>query len=65
MVKVSEIGRNRGVAVRIDQKRGKGSHSTLYYGERKTVLKDQRKEISPGLLSRMIRQLGLERGDFR
>ena len=65
MVKVSEIGRSRGVAVRIDHKRGKGSHSTLYFGERKTILKDRRKEISPGLLSRMNRQLGLERDDFR
>ena len=62
---MSEIGRNRGIAVRIGHKRGKGSHSTLYFGERKTILKDRRKEISPGLLSRMIRQLGLERDDFR
>ena len=47
MVKVSEIGRSHGVAVRIDHKRGKGSHSTLYFGERKTILKDRRKEIPP------------------
>ena len=60
-----EIGRRRGVPVRIDSKRWKGSHVMVYYGPRKTVVKDRRKEIGAGLLSSMIRQLGLEREDFR
>ena len=63
--RVIEIGGTRGVVVRSDSKRGKGSHITLYYGDRKTVVKDRRKEIGAGLLSGMIRQLGLERSDFR
>ena len=50
--------------MRIDTKRGKGSHITVYYGARKTVVKDRRKEIPAGLLSAMIRQLGLDRSDF-
>ena len=62
--RVFEIGRERGVPVRIDAERGKGSHMTLYYGSRFTVVKDRRKEIGPGLLSSMIRQLGLDRRDF-
>ena len=45
---VHAIGNKRGVPVRIDAKRGKGSHITLYYGTRKTVVKDRRKEIGPG-----------------
>ena len=60
-----ELGRQRGVPVRTDAKRGKGSHITLYYGTRKTIGKDRRKEIGTDLLSSMIRQLGLERTDFR
>ena len=31
----------------------------------KTVVKDRRKDLAPGLLSAMIRQLGLDRCDFR
>ncbi len=62
--RISEIGRERGVPVRIDTKRGKGSHVTLYYGSRFTIVKDRRKDIGPGLLSSMIRQLGLDRRDF-
>ena len=56
---------DRGVAVRVEVKRGKGGHLILYYGARKTVVKDRRKEIGAGLLLSMIRQLGLERNDFR
>ena len=63
--RVTELGRERNVPVRIDAKRGKGSHVTLYYGDRKTMVKDRRKEIGPGLQSAMIRQLGLDTSDFR
>ena len=62
--RVSEVARISGVSVRIDSKRGKGSHVTLYYGSRKTTVKDRRKEISAGLLSAMVRQLGLSRSDL-
>ena len=63
--RVEQIGRSNDVAVRVDAKRGKGSHVTLYYGERLTVVKDRRKEIKPGLLAAMIRQLGLNPAEFR
>ncbi len=63
--RVFDLGGVRDVAVRIDNKRGKGSHITLYYGGRKTIVKDRRKEISRGLLAAMIRQLGLDPNDFR
>ena len=63
--RVSELAVERGVPVRLDYRRGKGSHATLYFGARKTVVKDRRKEIPLGLLSAMIRQLDLQSSDFR
>ena len=65
ITRVFELGAERAVSVRLDTKRGKGSHVTLYYGTCKTVVKDRRKELAPGLLSAMIRQLGLNRSDFQ
>jgi mRNA interferase HicA len=44
--------------------KGKGSHAALYYGLRRTTLKDRRKEIWPGLLRAMLRQLGLTPRDL-
>ena len=63
--RVVEVGRQRGVPVRIDMKRGKGSHLMLHYGDRKTIVKDRRKELGPGLLVAMLRQLGLTDRDVR
>jgi mRNA interferase HicA len=45
--------------------KGKGSHVLLLYGDdHRTIVKDRRKELGTGLLSAMIRQLGLQRSDF-
>ena len=63
--KARKIGREHSVSVRIDTKRGKGSHITIYYGARKTVVKDRRKELPSGLLSAMARQPGLTSGHVR
>ena len=63
--RLRQLGRERGVVVRFDQERGKGSHGTLYFGNRFTVLKDRRDEIRPGLLHAMLRQLGLTERDLQ
>jgi len=63
--KLQRLGRERGVVVRFDQERGKGSHGTLYFGDRRTILKDRRAEIRPGLLHAMLRHLGLSEQDLR
>jgi mRNA interferase HicA len=63
--RIEALGAARGIPVRFDKTRGKGSHSTLYYGERLTVVKDRRKECGPGLIAKMLADLGLTRSDLR
>jgi mRNA interferase HicA len=58
------LGRRREVEVRFLKRRGKGSHGTLYFGARKTIVKDRKKELSRGLLMDMLRQLGLDPRDL-
>jgi mRNA interferase HicA len=62
--RLKRLGSERGVEVRLDEPKSKGSHAALYYGTRRTTLKDRRKEIGPGLLSALLRQLGLSRRDI-
>ena len=62
--RVRRLGRSRGVQVRLDVRRGKGSHGRLYYGERFTTIKDRKKELSAGLLADMVTQLGLSKEDI-
>ncbi len=63
--RITVLGTTRGIPVRFDKTRGKGSHGTLYYGDHFTVVKDRRKECGPGLLGKMLADLGLSRRDLR
>lgn len=44
---------------------GKGSHGTLRFGDKKTTMKDLKKEIGPGLLKAMLMRIGLEIKDIK
>jgi mRNA interferase HicA len=62
--KVKRLGQSRGINVKFETKRGKGSHGTLYFGSCRTILQDLKKELPPGTLHAMLRQLGLAMKDF-
>jgi mRNA interferase HicA len=59
-----KFGRKAGVTVRFVEGRGKGSHGTLYFGDRKTIVKDRKKEITRDLFHDMCRQLGIDPKDL-
>ncbi len=63
--RLQRLGKQRGVTVGFVAERGKGSHGTVYFGQRFAVLKDRTKELSPGLLAATLKQLGLDRADLR
>ena len=52
------------IEVRFEARLGKGSHGRLYYGNRFTTVKDRKKEVGPGLLQKMLDDLGLSKTDI-
>ena len=56
--------RGRNLAVRFVASEGPGSHGTLYAGDRKTTVKDRKKEIGKGLLAKMLDDLGIDGDDI-
>lgn len=58
--KVKALGRQCGVAVSLDAKRGKGSHQTLYFASAFTVVRNPKDELKTGTLHAMCSQLGLK-----
>lgn len=44
--------------------RGSGSHGTLYVGGHLTIVKDLKKELGPGLLFDMCKQLRIRKEDL-
>ena len=62
--RIRRLGRRRGVPVAFVAERGKGSHGTLYYGDRLTIVRNPRDELKTGTLHAMLEQLGLNLTDL-
>ncbi len=62
--RVRKLGRERGIAVSFVAERGKGSHGTLYFGERRTIVRNPKDELKKGTLGAMLRQLGIQRDEL-
>ena len=58
------LGKCRGVAVRLDASRGKGSHQTLYFGRRFTVVRNPKDELKDGTFHGMCIQLDIKPADL-
>ena len=58
--RLRRLARRRGVDLRYEPRRGKGSHGQLWLGDRRTVMKNPRKEIGRGLLRSMLADLGVD-----
>lgn len=64
IARVLQLARVRNLPARVDEKRGKGSHVTLYLGSRLTVVRNRKDELKTGTLHAMCRQLGIRREDL-
>ena len=62
--RIKALADERGVPFRIERKRGKGSHSTPYFGDRRTVVPDLKREAKAGTLHAILRQPGIESKEF-
>ena len=56
IVRVRKWARSRNLEVRFVASQGAGSHGTLHAGDRKTTVKDRKKEIGKGLLNKDARR---------
>lgn len=59
-----KLAKDRGLVARMDKKRGKGSHVTLYYGDRHTIVRNPKDELKKGTLNAMLKQLGLDKDEI-
>jgi len=62
--KIRKLGRKRGITVKFIPERGKGSHGTLYYGDRLSIVRNPKDELKTGTLHAMLNQLDLSITDL-
>lgn len=61
---VRAYARKQGIGCRWVPQRGSGSHGTLYLGTSFTMVKDLKKDLGPGLLAAMCKQIGIREEDL-
>jgi hypothetical protein len=52
------------LAFEFDPRHGKGSHGRILPGERITAIKSSNKALGPGLLRKMLKDLGIDPREF-
>lgn len=62
--KVQSLAKTRGLSSRVDEKRGKGSHVTLYLGGQLTIVRSPKDELKTGTLHAMCKQLGIRKDEL-
>ena len=62
--KLKILAKKQGIDVRIDERRGKGSHSTLFYGEKFTIIRNLKDELKTGTYYAMLKQLGIKENEL-
>jgi mRNA interferase HicA len=62
--KVKKLSIERGIESRVDKKRGKGSHVTLYFGQRFTIVRNPKDELKTGTFKAMLAQLGIKENEL-
>ena len=63
--KVKKLGKEKGVKVNLVEQRGKGSHCTLEYGDRFTIIRNLKDELKTGTYNAMLKQLGISKKELR
>jgi mRNA interferase HicA len=61
--KVKKLAKKTGKTVTHNSERGKGSHTTLYYGKEFTM-RDPKDELKTGTFNAMLKQLGIRAEDL-
>lgn len=62
--RVKKLAKAQGVTTYIDKKRGKGSHVTLYFGDKFTIIRNLKDELKTGTLKAMLKQLGIREDEI-
>ena len=63
--KLKKIAHSKNIKVEIIQRRGKGSHSTLIFGNRFTIIRNLKDELKTGTYLAMLKQLGINTKEFK
>jgi mRNA interferase HicA len=63
--KLKILSKQKGIKVKLIEERGKGSHSTIEFGDRFTIIRNLKDELKTGTFNAMLKQLGISKNELR
>jgi mRNA interferase HicA len=63
--KLKNLGKEKGIKVKLIEERGKGSHCTIEFGNRFTIIRNLKDELKTGTFNAMLKQLGISKNELR
>ena len=61
---VKKLAKTKGLPFEVRKERGKGSHITLYYADRYTILRNPKDELKTVTYHAMLKQLGIDKSEI-
>lgn len=58
--RVKKLAKIKSILCEYKKERGKGSHGTLYYGDKSTTIRNPKDELKKGTLNAMLKQLNIK-----
>jgi len=62
--RVRKLARAKGLTFEVNRERGKGSHVTICYADRYTILRNPKDELKTGTYRAMLKQLDIDRSEI-
>jgi mRNA interferase HicA len=62
--RLKAIAKARGLTLAIDSRQGKGSHQTIFFGDKRTTIRHLPDELKTGTLNAMCKQLGIRKEEL-
>jgi len=62
---LKKLAQRRNIHCKLVKDRGKGSHSTLYFSDKTTVIRNLKDELKSGTLNAMLKQLNVTLDDLQ
>lgn len=62
--RVRKLANVNDLPFKVRRERGKGSHITLYYAGRYTILRNPKDELKTGTYHAMLKQLGIDKSEI-
>jgi mRNA interferase HicA len=63
--RIKKLAKEKSILCEYRRERGKGSHGTLYYGDKRTIIRNPKDELKTGTFNAILKQLDIDESELK